>query len=127
MTSWVIEPEPGRAHSTEEIQAFINAAPTFSAHVDELATARHWKRPRIPGWSTVPILDAYLSRTLGAEEAVDQLATPIEQAWAQELKQPAVNPDDTVIDTQSGIMDLWFGVIHAAKKSIWDDETDHGQ
>jgi hypothetical protein len=38
-----------------------------------------------------------------------------------------VNPDDTVIDTQSGIMDLWFGVIHAAKKSIWDDETDHGQ
>jgi hypothetical protein len=38
-----------------------------------------------------------------------------------------VNPDDTVIDTQSGLMDLWFGVIHAAKKSTWDDETDQGQ
>jgi hypothetical protein len=127
MTSWVEEPEPRRAYSQEEIQAIINTAPTFSAQVDELAKARQWKRPRLAGWSTIPVLDAYLSGNLTAEEAVDQLATPIEQAWAQELKRPAVNPDDTTIDTQSGVMDLWFGVIHAAKKITWDDETDQGQ
>jgi hypothetical protein len=127
MISWVEEPEPRRAYSQEEIQSMVNAAPTFGAQVDELAKARQWKRPRLPGWSTIPVLDAYLSGNLTAEEAVDQLATPIEQAWAQELKQPAVSPDNTIIDIQSGVMDLWFGVIHAAKKSTWDDETDQGQ
>jgi hypothetical protein len=127
MISWVEEPEPRKAYSQEEVRAIINAAPTFSAQVDELAKVRHWERPRLPGWSTIPVLDAYLSGDLTAEEAVDQLATRIEQAWVQELKQPAVNPDDTAVDTQSGIMDLWLGVIHAAKKSRWDDETDRGQ
>lgn len=65
------------------------------------------------------------------EAAVDQLATPIEQVWAEELKRSSSSEQsddcDCALDAQSGLMDLWFGVIHAAKKSPWDDESDQSQ
>lgn len=112
-----------KGYSEDQIQDIINATPDFGQQIDAIAEARNWFRPCTPGWSTVPVLNAYLSDALTAEKAVDELATAIEQAWAENLRNPPTKLDDST-DAASGLLDLWFAVILAAKKVHPNDEDD---
>lgn len=123
MICWLDDIEPTARQSLEQIQDIINTKSRFPDQIDALARARGWFRPGLPSWQTIPVLDAYLSDILTADHAVEELAIPVEQAWDTELQRFDTEQEDET-SAESGLIDLWLGVIHAAKKGQWHDRTD---
>lgn len=110
----------------DKVLQIIATTPNFPDQIDAIAKATNWFRPGLhgPHWPTARVIDAYLSNNINVDEAVDQLATPIEQAYTAALNGKRDRSDTS---TECGLWDLYYGILHAAKQSPWDPSSSHNQ
>lgn len=107
--------------STAEIERILSSIPTLPEQIDAFAEARGWFRPDEDS-NSYSAVQAYLKDEISLEDSVAQIATPIEEAWT--------TADGTRKVAQSAegcLWDLWYSVLHSAKKIPWYDEAAQGK
>lgn len=109
----------------DRVRQIVATIPNFPDQIDAIATVSGWFRPgHGPHWPTGRVIDSYLTESITVQEAVTQLATPIEEAYIAALRGKRDNSDTS---TECGLWDLYYGILHAAKKSHWDSTSSRDQ
>jgi hypothetical protein len=112
--------------NTSRIKAILRL-PTIEEQIDAFARLRNcfMHESNSPSY---PILLQYMSGESSLQETIDRIAEPIEELW-RTGNHCAENGAEEDIEGYSWtsavgtLMDLWYGVIHMAKRTPWMDET----
>jgi Fe-S cluster biosynthesis and repair protein YggX len=121
-------PTLGQRERTEEEQEAL-MLPSFPEQVDAFAKLRNYFRPEDDS-ETYPVIVAYLASEIGVDEAVARIAEPIEKAYTtadhgRKLADPEKwNTTYEGYSTEGYLWDLYYGILHAARRIPWNTERD---
>ncbi|KAF2799517.1 hypothetical protein K505DRAFT_321119 [Melanomma pulvis-pyrius CBS 109.77] len=107
----------------------ILALPTVEEQIDAFGVFRNWFRQENDSPSYA-LLQKYMSGTISLSETVDKIAAPIEELWRSGDNcgaEPTDEPEEGYPWTSAvgSLMDLWYGVMHMAKRTPWTDNAAH--
>ena len=116
-----------RANHTE-VERILNL-PTFPEQVDAFAELRGYFRPE-PDSNSYASVTQYMAGSLSLSEAVNRIAEPIELAWTTGDHDPKFFKSESgkepqFSSTEGYLWDLWYSVLHTAKRTPWTDNAAH--
>lgn len=96
----------------QQIQEIVSSNDDDGAKIDQIAKVRGWFRPEEDSCFYTSVQD-YLKEKLELEDAAKKILTPIDE------KISAERLDDV------NFMDLWFSILHAARRTHYRDPNVH--
>ncbi|KAI0380741.1 hypothetical protein F5Y04DRAFT_256621 [Hypomontagnella monticulosa] len=119
-TPWVRPPNPQDEAAERVARDDTVDEPT---KIDQIAEIRRWFR------GDNEAIPAYLGSEMDVATAVEKIAKPIEEAYSSAdygRKDATTEPDPATADlpsTESQLWELWYSVLHAAKKIPWEADA----
>ncbi|EZG56859.1 hypothetical protein GNI_100340 [Gregarina niphandrodes] len=104
--------EPKTAETLDTVSAEAD-------QIDAIAEARKWFRPDYSGSAYQSIL-RYMKADLDLETEVETLAGPVDTSYSS-------GDSPSVSSTEGLLWELWYSVLHTAKRTPWDDQTAAGR